>query len=253
MRQFGTFCRGLKRRFVRIPNDFCFHSERIKVSRFDGIRPFLEPWLPMTRRPIRTLLVGAFLMASLVIALGPASAQTKKPEPAKTTAPAKTSTPAKTQQQAPAAESPAQPIQLGSFGSWAVYASDTANGRVCYALAMPKDRQPAGLTRDQAYLFVSSRPQENVRDEISFVLGFPPKEGADAQLVVGKTTYVVSTKAQGNAWLKSPKDDSAAIELMKKVPQIQLKVTSKRGNALTDIYVTAGLAQALDQVKKACP
>jgi hypothetical protein len=53
--------------------------------------------------------------------------------------------------------------------------------------------------------------------------------------------------------LKTPKDDSAAIELMKKVPQIQLKVTSKRGNALTDIYVTAGLAQALDQVKKACP
>ena len=203
----------------------------------------------MTRRPIRTLLVGASLMASLVIAAGPVSAQTKKPEPAKTTAPAK----AKPAQQAPAAEAPAQPIQLGSFGSWAVYASDTANGRVCYALAMPKDRQPAGLTRDQGYFFVSSRPQENVRDEISFVLGFPPKEGADAQLVVGKTTYVVSTKAQGNAWLKSPKDDSAAIELMKKVPQIQLKVTSKRGNALTDIYVTAGLAQALDQVKKACP
>ena len=204
----------------------------------------------MTRCPIRTLLVGASLMASLVFVASPVSAQTKKPEPAKTSAPAKT------QQQAPAAAQPAQPaqpIQIGNFGSWAVYASDTANGRVCYALAMPKDRQPAGLTRDQGYFFVSSRPQENVRDEISFVLGFPPKDGADAQLVIGKTTYVVSTKAQGNAWLKSPKDDPAAIELMKKTPQVQLKVTSKRGNALTDIYVTAGLAQALDQVKKACP
>lgn len=253
MRQFGTFCRGLKRRFVRIPNDFCFHSERIKVSRFDGIRPFLEPWLLMTRRSICILLVGAFFMTSFVMASGLASAQTKKPEATKTTAPAKATTPAKPQQPAPAAETPAQPIQLGSFGSWAVYASDTANGRVCYALAMPKDRQPAGLTRDQAYLFVSSRPQENVREEISFVLGFPPKDGADAQLVVGKTTYVVSTKAQGNAWLKTPKDDSAAIELMKKVPQIQLKVTSKRGNALTDIYVMAGLVQALNQVKRACP
>jgi len=253
MRQFGTFCRGLKRRFVRIPNDFCFHSERIKVSRFDGIRPFLEPWLLMTRRSICILLVGAFFMTSFVMASGLASAQTKKPEATKTTAPAKATTPAKPQQPAPAAETPAQPIQLGSFGSWAVYASDTANGRVCYALAMPKDRQPAGLIRDQAYLFVSSRPQENVREEISFVLGFPPKDGADAQLVVGKTTYVVSTKAQGNAWLKTPKDDSAAIELMKKVPQIQLKVTSKRGNALTDIYVMAGLVQALNQVKRACP
>lgn len=207
----------------------------------------------MTRRSICILLVGAFFMTSFVMASGLASAQTKKPEATKTTAPAKATTPAKPQQPAPAAETPAQPIQLGSFGSWAVYASDTANGRVCYALAMPKDRQPAGLTRDQAYLFVSSRPQENVREEISFVLGFPPKDGADAQLVVGKTTYVVSTKAQGNAWLKTPKDDSAAIELMKKLPQIQLKVTSKRGNALTDIYVMAGLVQALNQVKRACP
>ena len=201
----------------------------------------------MNRYTVRTLFVGACLAVGLLASVGPASAQTKKPEPAKTT------TPAKPQTQAPAPAAPAQPIQLGSFGNWAVYASDTANGRVCYALSTPKDRQPAGLTRDQAYFFVSSRPQENVRDEISFVLGFPPKDGADAQLAIGKTTYVVSTKAQGNAWLKSPKDDSAVVELMKKTPQLQLKVTSKRGNALTDIYVTAGFVQALDQVKKACP
>ncbi len=198
----------------------------------------------MNRCTVRTLFAGACLAGGLLVSLGPVSAQSKKPEPAKVTTPAKPQVPA---------VAPAQPIQLGSFGSWAVYASDTANGRVCYALATPKDRQPAGLTRDQAYFFVSSRPQENVRDEISFVLGFPPKEGADAQLVIGKTTYTVSTKAQGNAWLKLPKDDPAVVELMKKSPQVQLKVTSKRGNALTDIYVTAGFAQALDQVKKACP
>jgi len=203
----------------------------------------------MNHCTVRTLFAGACLAVGLLVSVGPALAQTKKPEPAKAT------TPAKPQAQAPAAAAPApvQPIQLGSFGSWAVYASDTANGRVCYALSMPKDRLPAGLTRDQAYFFVSSRPQENVRDEISFVLGFPPKEGADAQLVIGKTTYVVSTKVQGNAWLKLPKDDPAVVELMKKNPQVQLKVTSKRGNALTDTYVTAGFAQALDQVKKACP
>ena len=198
----------------------------------------------MIRRFVWTFLSGAFFVVGLSALVTDASAQTKKPE----TKP-KVQTPAPVQ--TPATQG--QPTQIGTFGSWAVYASDTPTGRVCYALSTPKDRQPSGLTRDPAYFFVSSRPKENVRDEISFVLGFPPKDGADAQLVVGKTTYVVSTKAQGNAWLKTPKDDSAAIELMKKVPQIQLKVTSKRGNALTDIYVTAGLAQALDQVKKACP
>ena len=192
----------------------------------------------MNRCTVRTLFAGACLAVGLIVTISSASAQTKKPEPAK----AQVQTPA-----------PAQPVQLGNFGSWAVYASDTANGRVCYALAIPKDRQPAGLTRDQAYFFVSSRPQENVRDEISFVLGFPPKEGADAQLVIGKTTYPVSTKPQGNAWLKNTKDDAAVVEQMKKGQQVVLKVTSKRGNALSDIYALTGFAQALDQVKKACP
>lgn len=187
------------------------------------------------------------MMAGATVSTTPVLAQSKKPEPAKTTAPAKA--PAA----APAPAAPAQPVQLGAFGSWTVYATDTPNGRVCYALATPKDRQPAGLTRDPGYLFVSSRPQENVRDEISFVLGYPPKEGADAQLVIGKSTFVVSTKVQGNAWLKIPKEDSLAIEAMKKTPLATLKVTSKRGNALTEIFATTGLVQALDQVRKACP
>ncbi len=199
----------------------------------------------MIRRSVRTFLSSALVVAGLFALATDASAQTKKPETPKP----KAQTPAPVQ--TPATQG--QPTQIGAFGSWAVYASDTPTGRVCYALSMPKDRQPAGLTRDQAYFFVSSRPKENVRDEISFVLGFPPKEGADGQLVLGKTTFAVSTKVQGNAWMKSPQDDPAVIEQMKKAPQAVLKLTSKRGNALTDTYAMAGFAQALDQVKKACP
>jgi hypothetical protein len=39
LRQFGTICRGLKRRIRPIPNDFCFHPERFKVSRMSGNHP----------------------------------------------------------------------------------------------------------------------------------------------------------------------------------------------------------------------
>jgi len=188
------------------------------------------------------ILASAFLMVVGFFVLSPqAFAQPKKPEAAKA-APAK---PAATE---------SQPTQLATFGSWNVYASDTANGRICYALAVPKERLPANLSRDPGYLFVSTRPKENVRDEISFVLGFPPKEGADAQLVLGKASFAVSPKSQGNvAWLKNAQDNASVIEQMKKNPQLSLKVTSKRGNALQENYTLAGLAQALDQVKKACP
>jgi hypothetical protein len=201
----------------------------------------------MIYRPRVWSAASAVVIFCSFLALMPeAFAQTKKPEPQKP-APAKTAP-------APANPAPvAQTTQLGSFGSWNVYASDTANGRVCYALALPKERLPANLTRDPGYLFVSTRPNEKVRDEISFVLGFPPKDGADAQLVLGKASFLVSP-TQGNvAWLKNAQDNAAVIDQMKKTPSLSLKVTSKRGNALTDNYALAGFAQALDQVKKACP
>jgi len=193
------------------------------------------------RLNVRILASAAIMAAGLIVLSPEAFAQVKKPEAAKA-APAK---PAATE---------SQPTQLGTFGSWNVYGSDTANGRICYALAVPKERLPANLTHDPGYLFVSTRPKENVRDEISFVLGFPPKDGADAQLALGKATFVVSPKSQGNvAWLKNAQDNASVIEQMKKTPSLSLKVTSKRGNALQENYALAGFAQALDQVKKACP
>ena len=210
----------------------------------------------MTHRLFVRIAVSAALIGSAFIALAPAAhAQVKKPEAAKA-APAKVA-PAKAAPAKPAATTAeGQPTQLGTFGSWNVYASDTANGRVCYALAVPKERLPANLTRDPGYFFVSTRPKENVRDELSVVLGFPAKEGADAQLVVGKSTFVATPKTQGStfvAWLKNPQENAAVIEQMKKNPLLSLKVTSKRGNALTENYALAGFGQALDQVKKACP
>jgi invasion protein IalB len=187
----------------------------------------------MNQRFFALVALGATLIVACVASSTTnVMAQAKKPE-AKTAA-------------KPAAD--AAPTQLGTFGNWSVYASDTANGRVCYA--------PANLNRDPAYLFVSTRPKENVRDEVSFVLGFAPKDGADGQISIGKANYSVSPKAQAQsfvAWLKDNKDNATVVELMKKQPQLSLKLTSKRGNALTDTYALAGFAQALDQVKKACP
>jgi hypothetical protein len=123
--------------------------------------------------------------------------------------------------------------------------------------AVPKERVPDAingvkLNRDPAFLFVSTRPQDNVRNEVSFVLGFPAKEGVDAQVVIGKTSFPVRTKTDAS-WLKNPKDDGALVELMKKSQSLSFKATSRRGNALTDNYVLSGFTQALDRARKECP
>jgi hypothetical protein len=196
---------------------------------------------------IASSIVTAVAFAAALCVSGAAMAQTAKKPAA--TAPAKPAAAAPAAAPAPAGN---QPATLGTFGNWGAFASDTPKGRVCYALSQPKERLPANLNRNPAFLFISTRPAENVRNEVSFVLGFPPKDGADGQLTVGKTNYVIKTQAD-TAWLKTPAEDAALVELLKKTPNASLKITSKRGNLLTDNYVTNGLTQALEQVKKACP
>jgi hypothetical protein len=192
---------------------------------------------------------------------GVAAAQTAtKPQAAKPQAAATPSTkPTPTAKPVPGAK-PApgalpgapQPMQLASFGDWGAYASDTAKGKVCYALSQPKERLPAGLNRDPGYLFISTRPSEGVRNEVSVVTGFPTKDGADAEAAIGNTNFTLITKGN-SAWMKNAAEDPNLVEAMKKGASLVLKTTSKKGNLNTDRYSLSGFAQALDRVRKDCP
>ena len=182
--------------------------------------------------------LSALAVLSLLLA-GPAVAQQKKPEKSAAAAPAPTY--------------PAGPVLLGSFGEWGAYATDaTGKGRVCYVLSRPKERAPKELKRDDGYIFISARPSENVHNEISFVLGFPTKDGSAGELVIGAAKHALVTKGT-SAWLKNAAEDNSVVELMKKNKTMTTKTTSAKGNATTDTYQLAGLAQALDRIKKECP
>ena len=182
--------------------------------------------------------LSALAVLSLLLA-GPAVAQQKKPE--------------KPAAAAPAPAQPAGPVLLGSFGEWGAYATDaTGKGRVCYVLSRPKERAPKELKRDDGYIFISARPSENVHNEISFVLGFPTKDGSAGELVIGAAKHALVTKGT-SAWLKNAAEDNSVVELMKKNKTMTTKTTSAKGNATTDTYQLAGLAQALDRIKKECP
>ncbi len=65
----------------------------------------------------------------------------------------------------------AKPNLIASFGDWNVFVGQAGRGKICYALAQPKSREPAAK-RDAGYAFISDRPAEGVRNEVSFIMGF---------------------------------------------------------------------------------
>ena len=73
-----------------------------------------------------------------------------------------------------------KPALVASFGDWNVFVGQAGKGRICYTLAQPKSREPAGLNRDPGYAFISDRPTEGVRNEVSFIMGFDVAAGPDS-------------------------------------------------------------------------
>jgi invasion protein IalB len=179
----------------------------------------------------------------------------------------------------------AKPNLVASFGDWNVFVSQTAKGRICYVLAQPKTREPDGLKRDPGYAFISDRPAEGVRNEVSFIMGFDVAGGTDTEAnadpksdtkprakpgtkrakaeakakavsaplaTVGEESFDLLPKG-ADLWVKNAARESALIAEMKKGATLEIKAASLKGNASTDGYSLAGFSQAMERLQKECP
>src|SRR5688572_15046596 len=120
--------------------------------------------------------------------------------PARPAAPAKPAAPAQ-QPATPPAIGGVQPTLLGQFGDWGAYTAVPGGRKVCFALAKPASSatNPPNRPRDPAFLFVSTRPSEKVRDEVSIIIGYPFRPNSDATVDVGSASFGLYTQNDG-AW-----------------------------------------------------
>jgi hypothetical protein len=210
------------------------------------------------------LVVAALSLASPAVAqpVTPAApAAPAKPKPPKPKPPK----PAADAPAAPAAAAPAapaavptiggvQPTLLGMYGDWGAYAASPAGRKVCFALAKPASSktEPANRPRDPTFLFVSSRPSEKVKDEVSIIVGYGFKPNSEATIELGGASYAMYTQNDG-AWIKNAAEESRLVDAMRKGSDVTVKGASARGTSSIDTYSLKGLAQALDKVGEDCP
>jgi invasion protein IalB len=147
----------------------------------------------------------------------------------------------------------AQPQLLGQYGDWGAYMATPGGKKVCFALAKPAESQtvPANRPRDPAYMFVSSRPAEKVKDEVSIIIGYGFKPNSDATIDVGGLAFPMYTQNDG-AWVKNAAEENRLVDSMRKGADLVVKGTSAHGTQTTDTYSLKGLAQALDRVGQEC-
>jgi hypothetical protein len=147
----------------------------------------------------------------------------------------------------------AEPTLLGQYGDWGAYTASPGGKKVCFALAKPQKAvtDPPGRSRDQPYFFISTRPSENVRNEVSVIVGYPHRPGTDATAEIGAAKYPMYTQNDG-AWIKNPADEARMIDDLRKSGDMVVKGVSARGTNTIDTYSLKGISQALDRAAQEC-
>ena len=145
------------------------------------------------------------------------------------------------------------PTLLGQFGDWGAYTANSGGRTLCYAIAKPSSQatHPAGRPRDPAYVFIATRPTENVRNEVSIIVGYPFKPGFEATVDIGSAKYAMFTQNDG-AWVKNPAEEARMVDAMRKGSDLVVSGESGKGTKSTDRYTLRGLGQALDRVAQEC-
>ncbi len=218
------------------------------------------------RRSLFPLLTAAMLLMSPA-ALGqqqPAAPAAKPaaPKPAapaqaapKPAAPAQAAPkPAAPAQAAPKPAGGAQPALLGQYGDWGAYTASPSGKKVCFALAKPNASAtvPPNRPRDPAFLFISTRPAEKVKEEVSVIIGYPFKPNSDASAEIGSANFAMYTQADG-AWIKNAAEEARMVDAMRKGSDLVVKGESGRGTKTTDTFSLKGIDQALRRIAQECP
>tara|TARA_B100001996_G_scaffold244575_1_gene189377 strand:- start:304 stop:813 length:510 start_codon:yes stop_codon:yes gene_type:complete len=140
---------------------------------------------------------------------------------------------------------------LGKFKDWESFLLVQEGNKICYAQSTPVVRAPKKLKRDGSRLFVSFRPSEKIKNEISVTNGYEFKIKAPVTAKSGKKNYDLFSKGRF-AWVVDNEDEVKLIATMKKASRLMIIGNTDKGEQTTDHYSMMGFTKAYNTAKKSC-
>ena len=140
---------------------------------------------------------------------------------------------------------------LGKFKDWESFVLLKEGNKVCFAQSIPVVRAPKKLKREPSRLFVSFRPAENIKNEISVTNGYDFKLKSAVTAKSGKKKYDLFSKGKF-AWVADSEDEIKLISTMKKASRLMIIGSSIEGAETTDHYSMMGFTKAYNSAKKSC-
>ena len=142
------------------------------------------------------------------------------------------------------------PRSAGKYKNWESFVAETDKGKICFAQTIPTKRAPAAVKRNKSKLFVTFRPSEEIKDEVSLTSGHDYKTSS-VTASSGKRRYSFFSQ-KDFAWLLDDQEEKKFIQLMKRATDIIVKARTTKGAETTDHYSMMGFTKAYNTAKKTC-
>ena len=142
------------------------------------------------------------------------------------------------------------PRSTGKYKNWESFSTEINGEKICFAQTIPTKRAPSSIQRKDSRFFVTFRPSENIKDEISITSGHTYK-ASTVTAKSGKNSFTFFSQ-ETFAWLLDTKEEQNLIKLMKRATNLIITARTTKGAETTDSYSMMGFTKAYNTAKKTC-
>jgi len=140
---------------------------------------------------------------------------------------------------------------IGKFKDWETFTVTENDNKICFAQSIPILRAPKKFERNPSRLFISFRPTEDIKDEVSATSGYTFQKEKIVKAKSGKKTF--DFFAQENfAWILNAEEEQKFIQAMKKASRVMIIGRTDKGKQTIDHYSLMGFSKAYNTAKKNC-
>ena len=149
-------------------------------------------------------------------------------------------------------EASAQEIKkVGKFKDWETIVVTDGSKKLCFAQSKPVLQSPKKNPRE-ARLFISFRPGENIKNEISITSGYDYNKKNSIKAISGKNKYTFDIVRENFAWITDKNFEKKMIKQMRKGSRIMITGYNQKGSQTIDHYSLLGFTKAYNASRKAC-
>ena len=140
---------------------------------------------------------------------------------------------------------------IGKFKDWETFTVTENNNKICFAQSIPILRAPKKFERNPSRLFISFRPTEDIKDEVSATSGYTFQKEKVVKAKSGKKTFDFFVQ-ENFAWILDAEEEQKFIQAMKKASRVMIIGRTDQGKQTIDHYSLLGFTKAYDSAKKNC-